>query len=216
MTTQDLVTAIRRQYNSVGDSFFSDDEILNLIYQACLDMNAECGGKLIERVYTTSTVAAQQEYDYPTSTMSIKRIQYDGQKLSPIDFREDDAITGMDQDTTSSGTPQYYMIFNETIYLRPIPSGVGTLKIWSFNEPQALTISSTLEIPTQFHMNLREFCLAEMAMKDSNAQAADRYLMNWEKSKLRAKKWTMNRKRADSFGVVKDEAQLNETYLGVK
>lgn len=215
MTTQDLVTAIRRQYNSVGDSFFSDEEILNLIYQACLDMNAECEGKLIERVYTTSTVASQQEYTYPTNTMSIKRITYEGKKLTPIDFREDDAITGLNQSTSSEGSPQYYSIFNETIYLRPIPSDVGTLKIFSFNEPASLTISSTLEIPTQFHMNLREYVLTEMAAKDSNSNAVTYYLNQWNNSKARARKWTMTRKRADGFASVKDEADLIENYLGV-
>lgn len=215
MTTSDLVTAIRRQYNSIGDNFFSDEEILNLIYQACLDMNAECDGKLIERVYETSTVASQQEYTYPTNTMAIKRLTYNGKKLSPITFREDDAITGLDQSITSTGTPQYYAIFNDTLYLRPIPSEVGTLKIFSFNEPQSLTISSTLEVPTQFHMNLREYCLAEMAAKDSNNSIVTYYLTAWEKSKVRARKWCMKRKRADAFAQVQDDDNLIENYLGV-
>lgn len=215
MTITDVITAVRRQYNAVGDSFYSDEEIIALIYQACLDMSAECDGKLIERVYTTSTVASQQEYTYPTNTMSIKRITYNGKKLDPIDFREDDAITGLNQSTSSTGTPQYYAIFNETIYLRPIPTDVGTLKIFSFNEPAELTLTSVLEIPTQFHMNLREFVVAELAAKDSNSAAYDRFQIRWEASKKRARKWVMKRKRADSFGQVKDEDNLIQNYLGV-
>lgn len=213
MTTQALVTAIRNQYNSIGDSFFSDDEILNLIYQACLDMCREA--KLIERVYTTSTVASQQEYDYPTSTIAIKRIQYDGKKLQPITFREDDAITGLNQSTISTGTPQYYMIWNEVLYLRPIPSTVGTLKIFSVNEPQVLVISSTLEIPSQFHMDLVDYCVAMLALKDANLNVYDRLLVKWEKSKINAKRWAQKRKRTDAFGQVQDDDNLIETYLGV-
>ncbi len=215
MTITDLITAIRRQYNAVGDNFYSDEEIIGLIYQACCDISAECDGKLIERVYTTSTVAAQQEYTYPTNTMSIKRITFNGKKLSPITFREDDAITGLDQSSASQGSPQYYAIFNEVMYLRPIPSDVGTLKIFSFNEPDVLDNTSVLEIPTLFHMNLREFVVAELAAKDSNSAAYDRWQLRWEATKKRARKWVMKRKRADAFAQVQDEANLIEAYLGV-
>ncbi len=213
MTPTEIETAARNRYNSVGDSFFSQDEILDLMWDACLDMTRECN--LIERVYTTSTVASQQEYSYPTSTISIKRITYDGKKLKPITMREDDAITGLNQSTTSEGTPQYYFVWNETIYLRPIPSSVATLKIFTYNEPSELTNTSTLEIPTQFQMDLVDYIVSEMAAKDSNFEAAQYYANKWERSKMDIKKWQRKRLRGDSFASVQDEDQLIEGYLGI-
>lgn len=212
MTITELSTAIRRKYNAVSDSFFSDEEITFLIWEACLDLARE--SECIEAVYSSSTVASQQEYDYPTSAIGIKRIQYAGKKLKLITMRDDDAITGLNQSTTETGTPQYYFIFKEVIYLRPLPSAVGTLKIWTFNEPQQLTTTSTLEIPTQFHMDLSNYVVSEMAAKDLNFTTAQFYLSKWEKSKIAAKRWQQKRRRSDSFASVQDEEASIETYLG--
>ncbi len=213
MTPTEIETAARNRYNSIGDSFFGQNEILDLLWDACLDLTRECN--LIERVYTTSTVASQQEYSYPTSTISIKRITYEGKKLKPITMREDDAITGLNQSTTSEGTPQYYYVWNETIYLRPLPSSVGTLKIYTYNEPQQLTTSSSLEIPTQFQMDLLDYIVSEMAAKDSNFTAAQYYANKWEQAKMNIKKWQRKRLRGDSFATVQDEEAMIESYLGI-
>jgi hypothetical protein len=183
------------------------------MWDACLDLTRECN--VIERVYTTATVASQQEYSFPSSTISIKRITYDGKKLKPITFREDDSITGLNQATTSTGTPQYYYQWNETIYLRPIPTDVATLKIYTFNEPQKLTISSSLEIPLQFHMDLLDYIVSEMAAKDSNFEAAKYYAKKWEEAKDSIKKWQKKRLRGDSFASVQDEDSMVEGYLGI-
>ena len=165
MTVTQVLTAARNKYNAVGDSFFSDSELLTLLHEACIQINKKA--KIIEATYSTSTVASQQEYAYPTNTVEIKRVTYDGRKLEPISFQDDDLITGYDQDTTSTGTPSTYFIWNETISLRPVPSAVGTLKIYSFNEPSELTVSSTIEIPSLFHMDLVNFMVSEMAAKEA-------------------------------------------------
>lgn len=212
MTPSAIEEAARRRYNSVGDSFWSSEEILELLYDACLELAQET--LCIERTYSTNTVAGTQEYAFPTNTIAIKRVTYNGQKLKFIDMREDDAVTGLDMSTTSQGTPQYYFVWNETISLRPIPNEAATLKIWTFNEPSSLTTTSTLEIPSLFHMKLVSYILTEMAAKDSNAVAARFYAEKWEKAKLDVKRWMQKRKRRDSFAVVKDDEQLVEAYLG--
>lgn len=200
MSPTDIELAARNRYNAVGDSFWSQAEIFMLIYDACLDMARECF--LIETTYTTSTVASQRAYDYPTNTISIKRIEYNNAKLEPVSFREDDYIVGYNQSVTSTGTPMYYSIWDETIYLRPTPSGVGTLTIYSYNEPSEVTSTSTLEIPTQFHMDIVSYVVSEMCSKDQNYTGAQWFLNKWEKAKLSAKRYARKQKRGDSFAVV--------------
>ena len=213
MTPGEIITAARNRYNATSDSFYSNDELLDLLWQACIDLSRSTN--LIENIYTTSTVAAQQAYAYPTTAISIKRITYNGQKLQQITMREDDAITGLDQTSASQGTPTYYYIWNKAIYLRPIPAEVGTLKIFTFNEPQEIVSTSTLEIPTHFHMDLVHYIVAVMAEKDSNFAAADRLWTKWEQVKLEAKKWVRINKRGDKFTNVQDEEQLVGGYLGL-
>lgn len=214
MTPTEILTSARQRYNAIGDSFFGEDELLNYLYDACLEMNREAN--LIERTYSTTSVASQQEYAYPGDTALIKRLTYAGKKLKPITMREDDSITGLNQSTVSTGTPQYYFIWNETISLRPIPSTAGdTIKIYAYNEPAALTISSVLEIPTQFHMDLAKYMVMEMAAKDKQFEHADRYERKWEKAVVSAKRWAKKKLRGDSFNVVQDEDMMVEGYLGI-
>lgn len=212
MTPAEIEEAARRKYNGVDDSFWSSEEIMGLIYEAQLQMARESIN--IENIYTATTAAGTQSYAMPTNAISIKRIEYDGQKLERITLREDDSITNLKSDITEQGTSTYYYEWSDAIYLRPIPDSAVTLKIYTYDEPAAVTLNSTLEVPTQFHRDLVNFVVMEMALKDQNLSVADRYSVKWEQSLLRAKRWSRRRKRGDEFQVVKNSDDTARTILG--
>lgn len=213
MTISDLITQTRAQYNATNDTFFADSEIIHYYYEACAIFAREA--YLIEATNTaTTTVAGTQTYTVPTYAIIIKRLTYNGQKLEPIDFRQDDGITGMDQNTTNQGTPTFYSIFNRQVYLRPIPDAAQTLKYFTYNMPQPLTSGSTLEIPEQFHMALIPYALSRMYAKDKDFNAAGYYERLWNKEVLEAKKWSKKMRRGDAYAVVKSEEAMAETIIG--
>ena len=212
MTPTQILTGARNKYNSIGDSFFSDDELLGLLYEGALELATET--KCIERTYTTSTVANQQEYEFPALAEGIRRVTYDGRKLEQLTMTEDDFITGFNADNASTGTPRYYFVWNETIFLRPVPSAVAELKLFTINRPDAYTISSVIDIPTAHHRRLINYIVSEMAYKDSNGLAGERYAAKWEKDKLDVKRWVRKRKRADGFAVVQMEEMSGGVFRG--
>lgn len=215
MTPAQIETAARRKYNSSSSSFYSSNEIYDLIYQAELEAAEQC--KVIEGLSTaTSTVAGTQSYAFPTNAFEIKRVEYNGAKLKPIDMTQDDSLTLLNSNTTAQGTPSHYWIWNDTIYLRPIPDAVQTLKIYSYNRPAAVTSASqTLEIPVLFHMCIVDFVVAEMMLKDGEAALAQVYLNRWYDRHLpRMEKWVARRKRGDRFNVVKNVDELIGTNIG--
>lgn len=212
MTPAQVVTAARQRTNSVGDTFFSDSELYGMIWEGQNILAKEA--YVIERTYTTSTVANQREYSYPTSTIAIKRVEYNGNKIHPVTFREDDAMTLSNSTTTATGYPQYYALWNFTLYLRPVPAEVGTLKIYSFNEAQEVTNSSTLEVPDIYHQDLVTYLCALMAEKNQNFQAADRYRDRWEKQVAKARSFQRRRLRADGFSAIQDMETLPTTIIG--
>jgi hypothetical protein len=212
MTVSELETAARQRYNAVGETFWSASEIQNLMYSACLELSTET--QCIERVYTTDTTIGEQDYDFPTSTIAIKRVTYNGRKLRAVNMREDDALTLNNQSTAETGSPQYYTVWNYTISLRPIPDSVYALKIYSINEPQEITNTSILEVPVEFQMRLVNYMLSEMYAKDKDINTASYYLKKWEKDKNDIKRWMKLRKRTDSYARVMDEETLPETFLG--
>lgn len=213
MTPTEIETASRELYNSIGDSFFSSAEILNYMTQASriLAQKAE----VIERVYTTTTTAGTQEYSWPTNAIAIKRITYEGNKLKSITFREDDQLTVNNTTTTATGTPQYYALWNNTFYLRPVPAAVGTLKIYSYNQAQALTTTSVLEVPTMFHMQHVDYIVHRMAMKDGNGPVSSALLAQWQEHVKDALAWKRKQKYSDGFPGVSAEEGSVGSYLGI-
>lgn len=212
MTPDQVIEYARQQYNAVSDSFFVPTEMYRLLWSAQMELAREAW--VIERVYTTTTTASQQEYSYPTQTLAIKRITCDGIKLVQTTFREDDSLTLSNQTTTATGKPQYFCIWNETIYLRPVPDSTYTLKIWSYNEPQEVSATSTLEVPTRYHLDLADYLLWRMASKDQNERAAERWRKNWEQRVLKAKGDRRRELRGDSFACVQDVDILPITVIG--
>lgn len=213
MTPTQLETAARNKYNAIGDSFFGQAEIFDLLFDACNQLAREC--LVIKSILTTSTVASQQEYTKPTNTISIKRITYEGKKLKPITMREDDSITGLDQSSTSEGTPSFYYEWDTSVFLRPIPSGVGTLKIFAYSSHDTITSSSTIDIPTEYHMNLVDYVVSEMCAKDQNFQMANWYLNKWQTFKVQCLAFEKKKIRGDSFAAVQCEEAMIEGYLGM-
>jgi hypothetical protein len=212
MDYTDIEAAARAQFNAVGDTFFSTTDFTSSLYQAQLILAREA--LCIEATYTTTTVVGTQEYSYPTNTISIKRVTYDGKKIQPINLREDDALTLGNSASTATGTPAFYYVWDDTIYLRPIPDDDLTLKIYSYNEPSEVTSASTIEVPTQFHMDLVEYILSRMYAKDGNIQMAQYHLERWNEAVQAAKKWAQKRKRGDGMPVVGDEETLAISIIG--
>lgn len=213
MNLADLTELIRREYNAEGDDFFSDQEIRDYIYQA--EMELAESSLVIEKRYTTSTVASQREYSFPTNTIAIKRVEYDGKKLQHISLREDDLVTLFNEDSTEEGEPSFYATWEEVIFLRPIPSEVKTMELYTYDEPARLTANtSSLNVPSRYHLKLKDFALSRMYAKDGNAQVAKNYENKWEKSKVDVRKMEKKKKRRDANTGVQSDEISGLTILG--
>lgn len=203
MTVSEINTHARRKYNAIGSSFFSDAEIYDFIYEGCLEMVNN--GLNVERLFSTSTVVGQLQYSFPTNVIAIKRVVYNGAKLSPINMREDDLVTASNENVTTQGTPKYYFTWNETLNLRPIPDAVNDLEIYAFVEPQPITSASALEIPSQWHMSLVDFVVSEMCAKDKNLSQAAYYLSKWERAVQKALAHQAKKRHKDEFAMVQHD-----------
>ena len=213
MTPSEINTAARDLYNASGDSFFTDSQVYNWIWQGCHELAKKAW--LIERVYTTTTTASTQAYSYPSNTIAIKRITVNGKKIKRITMREDDAITLSNQTAATEGWPIYYTDFNYTIYLRPIPdASTYTIAIYSYNDAQQITATSALEIPTLFHFDLVDYVLMRMFMKDKNADFVALHGAEWAQHVKDAIAYKNRLKRTDGFATVQSEDNLPVTILG--
>tara|TARA_R110000868_G_scaffold9394_1_gene46904 strand:- start:9218 stop:9862 length:645 start_codon:yes stop_codon:yes gene_type:complete len=212
MTPSELNTYVRQAYNAVSDSFYADTELYSYMYDAEMQLARET--KCIRAVYSTPTVASQQEYTRPSRAVAIKRITYEGAKLLKISDKIDDLYTLNNQATTATGTPMYYWEWGTTIYLRPVPDAIGTLNIYSFDQPDTVSATSVFEVPSRYHTDIANFVLWRMALKDKNFDIANAYNAIWNKSLSDAKKYEAKNLRGDGFTGVMDEFPLPTSSIG--
>lgn len=213
MTPQQVITVARQRYNAVSDDFWSDQELYDVIYQGCLEMANE--SLTIERTFTMTSVSGQQEYAFPTNAIALKRVTYNGKKLHPCDFRDDDTLTVVNQIVTSTGTPHFYEMWNNVMYLRSVPDTDGlTIKAWAYVEPQLVTVSSVLELPGRYHLMLVNLLLSEMSAKNKNYTGSEHYLKLWQQDIIRAKRAAHKKTIADGFNRVKNVDTIPQSIIG--
>ena len=206
MTPAEIVTAARRKYNAENAGFYADSELYGLIYEAELQLIGE--EYIVQDIDTSiTTVSGTRTYSKPSLTVTIERIEWNGEVLRKVDgFHVDDDLSAENPDTTATGTPRYWFEFADLIYLRPKPDAAQTLKLFRTKAPAAVTTASqTLEIPVHFHRDITNYVASEMAAKDENFQMAKFWGDKWEQSKLRFKSWAKRKKRAGGMATVKSE-----------
>lgn len=205
MNATTLEEYCRQRYNAVNDTFFSQAELWKAMEEGQMELATKA--RVIRGVYSSTSVASQREYDYPTRAISIARIEYDGAKLEPISWDEDDKVTLGDTDTTDTGTPAFYTLWNDIIYLRPTPSTDSlTIKVYTYDRPRALSSGDlTLDIPIEYHYDLSYFVLHYMAIKDTNPKMADYYVKQWDKVIENALSWQRKKERGNRMRRVQTE-----------
>lgn len=217
MTPSEVETAARRQYNAATDTFYSQAEAFDLIYQAEMILATETN--CIEAVdSSTTTVAGTQSYAFPTNFITIKRVEWNGRKLKRIDLREDDLLTALASNTTVQGDPTYYYLWNATIYLREIPSSAKVLKVYGYKQPTVLAtspLSTTLSVPARYHTSIVPYVSAHFAAKDRDFEGYAAFMAQWVKNLEAARRYEKRRLRGDSPAYVRLEEQMSDTEFGV-
>lgn len=202
-TPTELNTIIRERYNAVGDPYYSDAYILNAIFQAEATLAKE--GWLIEDTFDTTSVALLREYAYPTNTLAVREVRYNNDPLVKIPMKCDPKGTT----TAPTGTPSNYGIWDATIFLFPTPDTNGdTIKVRTFVYPAKLSITSALNLPDEYQIDVVDYVLAQMALKDGNVQQYNAYTGAWLNTVAKAVKNKARLARSDRMAVVRD------TYFG--
>jgi len=204
MTPTQIETMARRQYNAVGDTFYSSEEIMDYIYKAQMEFCKYTF--MLKKTYETVTVAGQSEYPMPSNTISIKRIELNGEKVEPISFRENDDIVIANDPTTTLDYSGWYYEWGKSFFFSTTPATAGlTIKAFVYAMPQPVTITSTIEIPEEYHLDIVTFVNYMMAMKDENGAAAGNYQNTWLVALREARKLERRKLRGDSFASVQLE-----------
>lgn len=172
---------------------------------------------LVEAKDTSNTsIAGTQTIAFPTNFLKIRRVWYNGVPLKLIGFREFESR--MPTGVMPSGTPREMLIWQQTIYMAPIPINTGD-PITIYGEKQQSTItsaSSTLDSPSVFHPAICDGVLVDMFAKDLQATFTEFYNNRWEKFHVPAMEaFAKRRNRRGLPARVIDADSVLETELGI-
>lgn len=129
----DMLIAINSAYNRVA----------SLIMQADGRWQWDDDNQTDLPIATTTITASQQDYAISVTHLKILRVDIKLQnatyftKLEPIDYADKEYII----DNTSTGSPQYYDIVGDSIFLYPIPAytQAASLKVYFQRGPAEFT-----------------------------------------------------------------------------
>jgi len=204
LSVTDIQTRARERYNAVGDEFYSDQMLRDLIYDGQSILAKE--GWVIEKTFSTPSVVDTREYAYPATTLGIKEVRYNNEKLTKIKLSQDPKTSTSEP----KGRPRTYGIWDDTIILFPTPDTAGdTIQIRVYKYPDDVTSNTdAIQVPEEFKEDLVVYMLQWMASKDQNLPLQDRYQRLWNEAVLRAKKQRRKRLRGDQ------NTRVSDTYFG--
>lgn len=216
MTLSQFIDTVRNRHNAVGDSNWSDAEIYSLITHRCNEVLSIIG--LLEATDTSNTsVAGTQAVNYPTTAATIRQVNYKGDRLKRISFRQWEWFK--DEDTTVSGTPTMYTVWNRQILLIPKPAASGDqITIYHYKEHPFIdgSTQTTIDIPSVLHSHLVHGVLADMYAKDLNVQMTQYYEQKWLEVSMPAfYKYKAEEDGAGQFSVMGDADTDDFTGAGI-
>jgi hypothetical protein len=217
MTPLQIEERARQRLNALQSTFWTSQEIIeNYLYNAASELAVET--LCIQNRYTTVSVAGQSEYTLPTKLISAKRVVYDtagsNSKLKPIDFRTLDSISPEATGLTT-GTPQYYLLFDDVIQLYPTPDTSGlSILIQSYDMPDQTTSMSVLEIPCRYHHMLVVGVAYLMSLKELGHPNTALLSRQWFEYIEKVKRIEKRLLVQDGFNRVLREEDLPGTLLG--
>lgn len=176
MLASDVITRVKEQFGDEAGIQITDSMIIRWINDGIKDISYN--SNLLQTRATADVVAGQSEYDLPADILSVHNVRYDGVVLRGLSIQEADALYPDHDNTTvqaTTGIPQNYWIYAQTLFLYPTPDTDGTAKLRMYYTKLATEIANsgdTLPLPPQFDNAIVAYCLKKAYEKDENWEAA--------------------------------------------
>jgi hypothetical protein len=160
---------------------------------------------VIETLDTSLTsTSGTRSYALPTNLISVRRIEYDGKKISAVSVDADPK----NSTTEVSGRSTKYSIWNENIILYPTPDTSSiAITVYAFKRPTQLVATDSptaISVRNEYHPYIVDFILATMYAKDQNTKMSTFHRNLWEANVRAVVSAEKMRLRSDKFVSVGD------------
>lgn len=125
---------IRAELEEAVASVYSDASLLSWFNQGQLDFSRRT--KSFRNEEYSPVVSGQESYELPARTTEVLTTWFKTTELDRLNYRDVATLT-------DEGTPYAWALYDNSIYLYPIPNVAGTLTVLRTYDPAPLTLAAS-------------------------------------------------------------------------
>lgn len=167
-TLSDVVSFVQRQFGDESGVQVTVADITRWTNQAQMEIVNK--NPMIQATATDVTVINQQKYSIPPDLIQLESVFVDGRLLEPTNFEGIRAVLGT-ENSNVTGTPMYWYIWANQIYLWPIPSEAKTIEVNYSKTPVSVSSTAdTLGVPDRYFDRVCEYVMSKAYELDEDWQ----------------------------------------------
>lgn len=169
-TATDVKRSVQRTFGDESGVQLEDADLIMWINDAQEEIVKR--NKLIKTTATSSTVADQAEYTFPSNDiLQIESLHVGGTKINNVPFAQADLDLISDDLAAERGTPVAWWEWGGTFTLYPAPSTVLPIKLYYTKRPTRITLlTETLSLPDKFFKQIVDYVLQQAYEMDEEPE----------------------------------------------
>lgn len=204
MTLDEIEAQVLEELGDINASevFYDSANIQNWIYEAELKI-ARQTGMLEESDQSLTTVAGTATYNLPTDNLQIRKVEFNGYDVLPIDYEDLRLIDPRYTSAANAEIPTYWYEWANQIGFYPPPASAQVVTISHTSYPSKLTVgSSSPTVPEEYHPMIVTYCLARGKEMEEETQDALHFMAKFD-ADLLAADYEESVKGMDSYDAVR-------------
>jgi hypothetical protein len=157
-TLADVAIVIKRQFGDESGVQITDSDITNWVNQAQMEIVNK--NPMIQATAVTTAVSGTQTYAVPPDMVQIESVMFNGNILAPTNFEDMRSQLGSDNGTP--GTPGWWYVWANLIYLWPIPNTAQAIAVnYSKYPTRVSSPADKLGVPDRYFDRVCEFVMSK-------------------------------------------------------
>lgn len=196
MLPSQIKNRVKRQFGDSSGAQITDNDIVDWINESQREIYTK--NNLGMTKGTVATIIGTGEYAFPTNTMRLFSVKYDGTALKEITIQDIDTLFPNYDAVLERGTPSHYWTYADKIDLYPIPDSVKNLTILYNRFPVDIAADDSipLDLDLKYHNRVLDYCYAQAAQLDGDPTSYTMYMQKF---------------RGDVQSTLDDETEMAQT-----
>ena len=172
MLVSEIATRVRRQMGDDTSQIIQDADIIRWVNDAQMEISTTVD--ILAMSATAATISGVSDYTMPLDTNRIYSLKWQGQRLRQVSLQQAEELFPSKDNAAvyPQGSPSVFWTWGNIFTLYPAPSTSGNtdLRVFYYRNPAVITaVTQTPELPTEFHLRIVEYCIAQAADIDDDS-----------------------------------------------